>query len=281
MNQHLFERAAPSYASEDDPLGPLADLPGTWTGKGLNVIGLPDFHDTQPFRVMVNATYETLTFERTGIIPNRGDSQDDIFLYGVTYLQQISDQDTSEGIHVEPGIWLNVPATTSPSGEASIVRQSSIPHGTTVLAQGTSYTRSGAPSYPKAPALAVPLPDGPPLKEGYNDPYYTGSFPKGYDPNDMNAPLLEVLKQQINVDGIRCLSNTALTVSTSPLGGISNIPFIKTNADAVDMKATFNIESMMTKDNKPFLQLQYTQTVNLIFGNIIWPHISVATLIKK
>ena len=35
------------------------------------------------------------------------------------------------------------------------------------------------------------------------------------------------------------------------------------------------------EDGSQFLQLQYTQTVLLVFDGVIWPHISVATLIKR
>lgn len=281
MDELHHEQASPIFAAADDPLGPLADLPGTWTGFGYNVIGLPDFHDRKSFRVLVNATSETLTFEPTKTIVNRGDSQDDISLAGVTYLQTINDQSTGQRIHIEPGIWLNIPATTSPPGGPSVVRQSSIPHGTTLLAQGTSYTDDQAPFYPQASPLARPVPGGPPLTIGYNAPYRAGPFPGGYDPDDLNKPLKEVLRQQITTEKMVCQSNTALSVSTIPFGGISNIPFLKTNAEAIDTTATFNIERMVTRNGVKFLQLQYTQTVNIIFGGMIWPHISVATLTKR
>ena len=29
----------------------------------------------------------------------------------------------------------------------------------------------------------------------------------------------------------------------------------------------------------PGIQIQYSQTVNLVFGGLVWPHISVATLV--
>ena len=37
---------------------------------------------------------------------------------------------------------------------------------------------------------------------------------------------------------------------------------------------------MQRPNTKPFMQLQYTQTVTLNFLDIDWPHISVATLLK-
>jgi hypothetical protein len=80
----------------------------------------------------VKSTDEDLTFNAIGgPIPNRGFAQHDIELFGVRYLQQISDRDTGGAIHIEPGIWLNVPATTSPHREATVVRLATIPHGRT------------------------------------------------------------------------------------------------------------------------------------------------------
>jgi hypothetical protein len=68
-------------------------------------------------------------------------------------------------------------------------------------------------------------------------------------------------------------------------GGIENIPFLQTNADAATMFATFWIEEISAPTK--FLQLQYVQTVFLNFpalggsgSNLSWPHVSVATLQK-
>jgi hypothetical protein len=74
-------------------------------------------------------------------------------------------------------------------------------------------------------------------------------------------------------------------------GGVENIPFLQTNADAATVFATFWIETIEgpTPDTD-FLQLQYVQTVLLNFpvitpgnppgANLRWPHVSVATLQK-
>ena len=70
-------------------------------------------------------------------------------------------------------------------------------------------------------------------------------------------------------------------------GGIENIPFLQTNADAATVFATFWIERIKgpTPDGD-FMQLQYVQTVFLNFPilatntNFSWPHVSVATLQK-
>jgi hypothetical protein len=62
------------------------------------------------------------------------------------------------------------------------------------------------------------------------------------------------------------------------------------NANAVNMTAIFWIETVENEDGSQFMQLQYTQTVFLDFPvpdpsgkmvNIRWPHISVATLLKR
>jgi len=48
------------------------------------------------------------------------------------------------------------------------------------------------------------------------------------------------------------------------------------------MDATFWIETVAGTGGQPdFLQLQYTQLVQLDFNNLTWPHVTVATLRKQ
>jgi hypothetical protein len=72
-----------------------------------------------------------------------------------------------------------------------------------------------------------------------------------------------------------------------PGGGSSNTAFLaglnpdheEGNASANQVEATFWIESIAARDDRPaFMQLQYTQTVMLDFATLHWPHITVATL---
>ena len=132
-----------------NPLGPLASLVGTWDGKGLNVIWRPSHTPGQDRFLELNLTTETVQFEAiSGAIPNRGLLQADMNMFGITYLQQISDTNLKAGLHIEPGIWAAVPATTNPAEGPTVVRMASIPHGTTILAQGTATTTAAAPNIP-------------------------------------------------------------------------------------------------------------------------------------
>ncbi len=154
-------------------LGPLADLPGKWTGTGFNQIwrphhATPPDPPTQDRFLELNLTTETLEFDAIpGPIPNRGLLQGDISMFGVTYLQKVSDV-VSGGIHVEPGIWASIPATTNPAEGPTVARLASIPHGTTILAQGTSITVNGPPKIDDVsitpfvignPARTIPFPE--------------------------------------------------------------------------------------------------------------------------
>lgn len=124
-----FRASAPSLTAASE-LGSLNELAGTWAGGGFNLIALPNHQNNKPFRLMLNATRETLEFIPIGgLIPNRGSSQNNLFMAGLTYLQQITDAETNQALHIEPGIWLNVPARTAPQAPNMIVRQSTIPHG--------------------------------------------------------------------------------------------------------------------------------------------------------
>src|SRR5262249_300042 len=73
-------------------------------------------------------------------IANRGLLQPDIALGGLGYLQQISDRIDNTAQHFEPGFWANVPATTNPLEQSTVVRMASIPHGTTINLQGRGFT---------------------------------------------------------------------------------------------------------------------------------------------
>jgi len=134
-------------------LGPLSAFAGAFTGQGFNTIFRPDsaktptpmpgpINTTDPADnvLELNLTDETLSFSNNlGSIPNRGSgNQADVFLNGVPYLQTINDvtTGTAVGIHFEPGLWLAVPATTNPSEPVTVARMASIPHGTTIVAQG-------------------------------------------------------------------------------------------------------------------------------------------------
>ena len=270
-------RAAPPRHQASSPLGLLNDLAGTWAGSGFNLIAVPNKQHNADFRLILNATTEVLQFNSIGgVIPNRGSVQDDIGIFGLTYLQRVNDAVTHEGIHIEPGIWLNVPATTAPGAPATIVRQSTIPHGDSLLAQGTAFSVAGGPqiapvsSKPTGPGLANKLP-------GYFDPYSHSNLPPSIKQSYVSNP------NQALVDAIagqHIVNTVVLEVASIPVGGIVNIPFVTVNANATRMSAIFWIETVQRPDGTQFLQLQYTQTVILNFLNIDWPHISVATMIR-
>jgi hypothetical protein len=141
-DQPLNTRPGVPLASLPPKLGLLADLAGTWVGNGFNIVSLPDFSGNPPqtFRVKLNSTIETLQFTPVGgSIPNRGaltaigatTGQPDIALEGLSYLQRVSDIQTNEAMHIEPGFWLTIPPTTvlPVQAAATIGRLSTIPHG--------------------------------------------------------------------------------------------------------------------------------------------------------
>ena len=162
------------------PKFPLEHFTGTWAGNGFNLIWRPRPNDDTTFPVPpkpdtkapegpddnileLNLTTEQLTFgNNLGKIPNRGlGDQSDIDLAGIPYLQTVQDvtypatglgnNPVPTGIHFEPGVWLHVPkAKFHPHDTPSVVRMASIPHGTTINAQGLVPTRDqvtkGAPT---------------------------------------------------------------------------------------------------------------------------------------
>jgi len=283
-----------STSALPNALGPLSDLAGTWVGTGFNLISLPDFSSVPPstgpadFRLKLNATLETLTFTPIGgTVPNRGvvsapgsiTGQPDIAINGLTYLQKVSDAVTKEAMHIEPGFWLNVPETTvAPVAPASVVRLATIPHGDSLLAQGSFLTVPSGPIINPVSSKPALNPPGPPLGLPYLLPFENPPLPPGIPLPFVENPNL-LLQEAIL--GQNIINTVVLIISTAPSGNIVNIPFVVSNANATRMDAIFWIETVQNPDGSTFLQLQYTQTVILNFLGIDWPHISVATLVKQ
>jgi hypothetical protein len=287
------------FPAVQNPLGPLADLAGTWGGKGFNVIWRPHFPAAPQDRFLeLNLTDEQIQFDGiSGPIPNRGLLQADINMFGLTYLQQISDANLHAGLHIEPGIWATVPATTNPPEPPTVVRMASIPHGTTILAQGTVlYQTPGPPRI--APDNIFPFPIGNPGAPITNFPEQNLAHPTPFrSPPPQLVGITQAMVDNPNsvlinaIAGQQILSTTTLHVSTVPTkpvlgGGTDNTAFLAgssapgggPNAVSAEVSATFWIETVKGTPN--FLQLQYTQLVLLNFNGLSWPHVTVATLRK-
>jgi hypothetical protein len=135
-----------------EQLGFLSELAGTWQGSGFNLVGRPDFDDQTNVFLELNLTTEILKFDPiSSVIPNRGFVNTDIDLYGLTYLQQISDATTGGALHIEPGIWITQPPTANPQlspppGGQLVTRMANIPHGNSLLAQGIATPFEGPPT---------------------------------------------------------------------------------------------------------------------------------------
>jgi hypothetical protein len=186
-------------------------------------------------------------------------------LASVPYVQAINDVTNpgqSTGIHFEPGIWLMVPATTVPKEGVTIARMASIPHGTTIEAQGIAVTNAGAPDIKSV--------DITPTKNGTKIPFpsqtaanqQTARIPQDLMPFMFNGTITQALLDDPNsmlrnqIAGQKILSTTTLIVSTNPAaplfgGGTDNIAFLlgdpaaaNPNANAVTLSAIFWIETV-------------------------------------
>jgi hypothetical protein len=287
-------------------LGLLADLAGTWVGTGFNLISLPDFDSSFPstgpaaFRLKLNTTLEVLEFTPIGgAVPNRGaeqnpaatppTGQDDISIFGLRYLQRVADSVTNEAMHIEPGLWLNVPATQFPAVPATVVRQGTIPHGNSILAIGQPFSVAQGPIID--PVSPIPTENNVPKVAPYTDPFFNpAALPPGIRPQDVlnpNQVLLDAIAGQTIVNTVVLDISTGAPAAgpAAQIGGIVNMPFDIVNANPVRLDAIFWIETVSQTlpggVTDTFLQLQYTQTVTLSFLGIEWPHISVATLTKQ
>jgi hypothetical protein len=271
------------------PLGPIAPLAGTWTGRGFNIIWRPNHTAGQDRFLEINVTSEQLEFTPiNGPIPNRGLLQPDINMFGLTYLQQISDANVNAGLHIEPGLWVVIPQTSDPT----VARLASIPHGTTILAQGTATTSAAAPHIPNT--SIKPFSIGHPLPE-FDFPEQTLTNSTSF--RTSGAGLTGVTQAMVNnpssvlqaaIAGQHITATTTLHVTSTstrvPGGGTANTAFLRgtkdgPNADAASVNATFWLETLQGQSAPT--QLQYAQLVLLNFNGLSWPHITVATLSKS
>lgn len=294
-----FTRKAGVGTQPVTPLGALAHFVGRWHGDGFNTIFRPDNKATPTSSTLphplppsdnileLNLTTESLTFSPSlGDVPNRGTTpQGDIFLNGVPYLQAITDvtdPDPSKrpGIHVEPGLWMVVPPTSTPGEGITITRMASIPHGTTIMAQGTSKDIAGAPNIPVVKITPFTVngsqaANAIPFASQTASNAQTARLPQDLSAfiasgritqtllDDPNAFLRNRLQKQ------KIIATTEIKISTQPGkpifggpaaatplfgGGTDNIAFLlgdktqplpqKPNAHAIQMEATFWVETV-------------------------------------
>jgi hypothetical protein len=291
--EHLTSyRAASTSDVTQDRLGPLQDLPGFWQGVGFSLIARPNFSGGNPNGIFLelNLLRESIEFTTIGSpVFNRGSEQGDIAIFGLTYIQRVTDELTGGALHIEPGLWLNIPATTNPQSNASIARLSTIPHGNSVCTVGHSenVVFQGLPDIP--PANTVPYKIGTePPPAGTKNPFaeFDLSQPSAFRTNPMAAKITQAMVDDPNVMLREALQGQHLTriirliTNTAATGGIDNIPFITTNANTISLESVFAIETVLDPSGTEFMQLQYSQTALLNFRGMTFPHVTVGTLVK-
>jgi hypothetical protein len=278
-------------------LGPLKKLKGTWRGNpsmGWNVISVPGL-PPDGFVLEVIPYEEELSFTPVVTAGNRGafvgTNENNQSIVGLLYQQVIksvcvtsrcNDRGFPSGqiIHAERGLFLNL---TNFNDDFPVARLSTIPHGNALLALGKAIDSAnpGNNFFGSASTLPTTI-AGAPIP-GYGvDQFNNQQFPNEFNQLDPNTFLKISLGTQVIKD------MTTLILSTKNLsGGILNIPFINSNAKATTLNAIFWIETIQGVGGHPdFLQLQYTQTIDLVFpptGNpdpVVWPHVTINTLQK-
>lgn len=276
-------------------LGSLQGLAGTWAGSGLNTIWRPNQPAQGSDRFLeINLTSENLEFDVVpGTIPNRGFLQGDLIMTGLRYLQQISDSNLNAGLHLEPGLWLSVPATTDPALPATVARLASIPHGTTIVAQGVASSSNGPPTIPVV--SITPFAIGNPTSL-VTFPEQTLATPSNF--RTSGAGLTGVTQAMLDnpnsvlateAAGLNITTTTTLQVSSddaTPVlgGGTANTAFLQGGSDgpnAVAARVTSTFWLQTTQGSGEPDVLQYTQTVLLNFNGLSWPHVTVATLKRQ
>jgi hypothetical protein len=206
----------------------------------------------------LNLTNDSFHFQVIpGVVPNRGlNPQPDLSLYGLHYLQRTSDADpkpskhvhphgysttAGQALHIEPGLFMNVPAALSqttgtppvpltlpPGNEATIVRMGSIPHGATVLMQGPNpgmKPTHGKPVIPPVRPFSTPGNVYPGLSPAvFPGPYPGTNVPLPLPPGTPNPPAVGI--QPIN-------QNAVVGPPPLPSGSQHDVPEININADVL------------------------------------------------
>jgi len=307
-----FLRLSDDIGKTVDELGPLRNLPGTWVGRGWNLIAVPiagngprnrvgcpppslpsPFYETGDgdFCVEIAPYVETITFTPIGAeVPNRGVTSEgkpnNTFVVGLHYQQVVSNAETFEPMHIENGMWLLIDKATG-----QVARLSSIPHGNSLLAIGNSRELNEFTQVPTTAGLPTlsNFNSEPIETKLYTAPYEDAENVPPFTPDNPNEILQRVIDQQNKVGQVG--QTQVLIVSTAPEGGIVNIPFIEKHADASAFQSIFWVEDVKDQNENHFLQLQYSQTTDLAFKRdftsndpnklIVWPHVDVATLVKQ
>ena len=283
------DEGVPTSTDATAGLGPLADLAGNWTGHGFNAIWRPHTGASDHF-LELNLTNDQIDIVAIkGLIPNRGFAQGQIFLRGLTYMQQISDANVKvngvpAGLHIEPGLWINVPPLTDPHEPATVARQASIPHGTTILIQGIPSTAAGGPSIPSVSLTPFFTKNHQFIH--FDEQHLDKPTPfrtSGTGLTGITQAMLDNPNSVLTAHPAHVTTTTRLHVSTTPSnitgGGASDIAFLGPNADVAHVAATFWLQKLA--GDTEFKRLQYSQIVMLNFNGISWPHITVGTLTKR
>ncbi|GAB6902199.1 heme-binding protein [Kineosporia succinea] len=286
-------RAVPRQRTVSEELGPLQDLPGIWEGPGFSLIARPDFDADNPdgFFLQLNLLRETIEFTSIGSpVFNRGSLQSDIAMFGVTYLHRVTDAITGEALHIEPGLWLNIPPTTQPQSGPSVARLATVPHGNSACAVGFAEEEDLQDRLPTIPPVnTVPFPVGastpppgtispfPAYDLAQESPFRTSPLPPNITQAVIDDPntLLRAALRGLDIQHV-----TRLITNTPAVGGVANIPFITANADNPTLNSVFGIQYVTGPSGREYMQLQYAQTALLNFRGLSWPHVTVGTLVK-
>jgi len=257
--------------------------------------------------------FEEISFSPiSGVVANRGGSYTQV-ANTLFYEQRVFFGDSRAGeprprtvnglVHAENGSWLRLTKqkqNLGPYGGAdckakipnnkvppqdntrNITKQMSVPHGNSVLAQGTFS------EMPNGGIPAIKTLNG--LPEGVNTKPYTmngdiGNPSPAYTHNP-NQILVDALDAQREL-GHEPLAYIHLSVDSMNTDvGVLNIPFGTTKAKIARYRADYWLEAFSFDGGNPvYNQLQYSQFMNLIIpvnGKMInFPHITVNTLTRN
>lgn len=295
-------------------LGPLQHLIGTWLNprrllKGnnspngsrhnpysYNIMPLPTQSKDYPAGYLLkNVKYfEEITFSPIyGDAGNRGgdftQTANVLFYEQRVFFAEGPAKDSL--VHAENGSWLFLttgPQQKGPYGgpaiphgvitpqppTSNVVKQISVPHGNSILAQGgippKNYVQKGSPSIPNYSLPVIP-------KGVDSEPYHTLSVGNPYPSLNKNPilPLQQAIQENPPTSYIQWTVKAA--------NDITNISFEQKKAKVVDYQVTYWLLAFNSEEE--FTKLAYVQTIDMqlqIHGKpVVFPHVTCNYLTKK
>jgi len=199
-----------------------------------------------------------------------------------------------ELMHVENGMFLNLSRTVDEKGKETIpdfniARSGTIPHGNSIMILGTP------PKFNLGGPVIQDIQSVPRPKDKIGDGEGNYLVPYGAElvirPEKFKNPALVLrnYNEELKAKDHQIKNTVYFSFDSNNGGDVLNIPFLKRRANVKRMQAFFWLETVaIKKTGQVYDQLQYMQIMDIEFQKtndnkefVVWPHVTVNTLVKQ